>query len=100
MSRAVEVLTAEQRWRPSTFEALEAGTVFRLREPDGRLVQDEEGCVRFRALGPASFSAETQRWEVESEPVPESDVERVARTGAGWFPGARSKQLGPPIRLR
>ncbi len=98
MSRTVEVLAADQRWRPGAFEDLAEGTVFRLREPDGRLVADEEGCTRFRALGPATPSGET--WAVESEPVPETDVERTARTGAGWFPGARSKQLGPPIRLR
>ncbi len=98
--RAVEVLDAGGRWRPGAFEALAEGSVFRLLEPGGEVVRDAEGCGRFRALGPA-YKNEAGQWAVDSEPVPETAVEREARTGAGWFPGSSGRRPGgPPSRLR
>ena len=79
---ACEVLTeGGVVWRPCRRQDLRAGQTFRL-WVDG-------AWVRYRATGDAAVGPSGDV-VVEVEPVPETDVERAARTETYWWPPAHS----------
>lgn len=90
--RRCQVLTDGQQWRECPVSDVRAGQVFRLFEADGSPVRDADGHARWRALTDASPRGEVHA--VEAVAVPETDVERAATRGVGYFP----HDVGPSWR--
>lgn len=90
MSRRCQVMTEGQFWRDAPIAEVRAGQVFRLFEEDGRPVRDEDGHARWRAVADArrhySQDSGEYQWRVEAEAVPETEPERRAMSGLGYFP--------------
>ena len=83
-------------WRDRAVIDLASGDIFRLFD-DGKLVEDENGCTRWRAVGEPKVDAEGAP-SIEMEPMPLTEVERQVETGGHWWPGSgESPRLG---RLR
>ena len=103
--RRCEVFTEGREWREIARADLRPGMVFRLFEPDGAPVvtEDEETgerVDRWRVTGaPRVVDGE---WEIDTEPIPESGVERAVREGGVYWPsGANPVDAGwVPRRLR
>lgn len=95
MSRRCQVLDAGGYWRDAPIASVRNGQVFRLFEEDNRPVRDEDGHERWRAVADArqhySQDLGEYQWRVEAEAVPETEVERQATRGVGYFP---SRQQG------
>lgn len=67
-----------------------AGQIFRLYEPDGRLVRDgETGATRWRALADARPAPGGAEHEVDAEAVPDSDVELTVFERGMYWPGGQ-----------
>lgn len=93
MSRRCQVLSEGQYWRDTPIGDVRAGQVFRMFEADGRPVRDEDGHERWRATSdavPSGPDAVDVQHRVEAEAIPETDAERQARTGGGFFPTKQS----------
>lgn len=96
--RRCQVLAEGQHWREAPLASVRAGQVFRLHEADGSPVLASDGATwRFRATSDAT-AVEGGEARVEAEPVPETDVERAAREGPGWWPGERRGRQSSRLR--
>ena len=90
--RRCEILCEGRRWRELSVSDLRPGDVFRMFEASGRPVEDAEGCRRWRCLSPPrprSDEGGEYAWDVDAEPVPETDAEREARETGVYWPGDR-----------
>ena len=66
----------------------------RLFEADGSPVTDAEtGASRFRAMADAGLDPETGTPVVETEPIPETEVERETNASGMWWPGSGRQNL-------
>lgn len=102
MPRRCEVLTDQRAWVTIATRDLKAGMVYRLFEEDGSAVLDDETDApgRWRALADAVPQPDGTA-TVESEAIPESEIERQVRTHGMFWPG-QTPLRGPwtPGRLR
>lgn len=95
MPHRYEVYTPDG-WRAIAFEALTPGALYRRFDTEtARLVEDEDGVWRWRAL--AAPVGDT----IEAEPVPETEAERQVRERGMFWPGVQTGREGfTPGRLR
>lgn len=91
--RRWEVLTPSQSWREIAVAGVRSGDTVRLFEADGSPVLDlETGASRFRATADAALDPEHGDIVVETEPIPETDIEREAHASGMWWPGSGARQ--------
>ena len=92
--RRWDVLTPSQSWREIAVAEIRSGDIVRLFEADGSPVADAEtGALRFRAMADAGLDPEDSTPVVETEPIPETDVEREAGASGMWWPGGGRQDL-------
>ena len=92
--RRWEVLTPSQSWREIAVADVRSGDIVRLFEADGSPVTDPEtGASRFRAMADAGLDPEDGTPVVETEPIPETEVERETGASGMWWPGGGRQGL-------
>ena len=75
-----------QRWRERAAVDIDAGDIFRIVGEDGKLVEDENGSTRWRAMSRGSVDADGDL-AIEMEPMPLTGVESEVERDGHWWPG-------------